>query len=101
MHCYSGYSVYWSAIIWCTSPTLIILRNSDRMDTPIVASKIEEPVVATKVEEVPEVQTAAEHHASVIQNLNDGNTQAAFNALMTNHATGARMDYAESRMMYG
>jgi len=72
--------------------------SASKSEEPVQASKSEEPVEASKISEV---QTAAEHHASVIQNLNNGNTQAAFNALMTNHATGARMDYGESRMMYG
>ena len=62
-------------------------------------TKIEEPVVATKVEEG--VQTAAEHHASVIEHLNNGNSEAAFQALMTDHSTGRKLNYAESRMMYG
>ena len=46
-------------------------------------------------------ETAEEHRARVITHVNNGNSEAAFEALMTNHATGARMDYADSRMMYG
>ena len=63
-----------------------------------IEEPIEEPVAASKT---TEVQTAAEHRANVIQHLNNGDSQAAFEALMTNHITGQRMDYSESRMMYG
>ena len=55
----------------------------------------EEPVAASKV------QTAEEHHATVIQHLNRGDTESAVAALMVDHTTGRQLSYGESRMMYG
>ena len=62
-------------------------------------TNIEEPVAASK-EEHPARAAIAEHRATVIQHLVNGNTQAAFQALMTDE-NGRELDYAESRMRYG
>jgi len=59
------------------------------------ANKIEEPVASSKV------QTAAEHHATVIQHLNRGDTESAVASLMVDHSSGRQLSYGESRMMYG
>ena len=64
------------------------------------ASKSEEAVAASKVEEATARSAIADHRARVIQHLADGDSQAAFQALMTDH-NGRQLDYAESRMMYG
>jgi hypothetical protein len=69
-------------------------------NTPMPASKSEEPVPASKQEEHHTRDAIANHHASVISHLNNGDAQAAFQALMTD-PNGRQLDYAESRMMYG
>ena len=116
MRRYSGYSVYWSAIIWCTSTGLIFSEkmSDSKENTP----NIEEPVAASKEEEHPARAAIAEHRAdvisrlangplvtpnhraSVIQHLVDGNIDAAFRTLMTD-PNGHPLDYAESRSRYG
>ena len=82
------------------------------------SAKIEEPLVASKQEEYParaavaqhrarvittlanSDRVTANHRANVIAHLNNGNTNAAFQALMTD-PNGRELSYAESRMMYG
>jgi len=54
-----------------------------------------------ETKEASKSETAQEHRALVITHVNNGNSEAAFEALMTNHATGARIDYIESRELYG
>jgi hypothetical protein len=54
-----------------------------------------------ETKEASKSETAQEHRARVITHVNNCNSEVAFEALMTNHVTGARMDYADSRMMYG
>tara|TARA_B110000977_G_scaffold191313_1_gene263248 strand:- start:9715 stop:9945 length:231 start_codon:yes stop_codon:yes gene_type:complete len=66
----------------------------------IAASKSEEPLASSKIEDHP-VQTAAEHHAEVVQHLNNGDHESAVAALMVDHSTGRQLSYGESRMMYG
>lgn len=71
---------------------------STPVSAPVSASKEEDPVSASK-EEDPAV-AIAQHHATVIKHLVDGNSNAAFQTLMTDH-NGLPLDYAESRMLYG
>lgn len=68
--------------------------------SPKAASKYEEPVVASKEEEHTARDAIAQHRSRVISHLVNGNTQAAFQALMTDH-NGRPVDYEESRMRYG
>ena len=98
MRRYSGYSVYWSAIIWCTSTGLIFSEkmSDSKENTP----NIEEPVAASKEQEPTARNAIAAHRASVIQHLVDGNINAAFQTLMTD-PNGHPLDYAESRSRYG
>ena len=63
------------------------------------ASKSAEPQEASKTEHTARA-AVAEHRARVISHLNNGDTNAAFQALMTDH-NGRSLDYGESRMMYG
>ena len=79
----------------------IFLNKMDsKENTPMPASKSEEPVAASKEEEHPARDAIANHRARVISHLANGDTQAAFQALMTD-PNGRQLDYAESRMMYG
>ena len=91
---------------------------SAAVSTPVSASKEEEPVstpvstpvsapVSASKEEDPvstsvstSVSAIAQHRGTVIQHLVDGNSDAAFQTLMTDH-NGLLLDYAESRMLYG
>lgn len=77
-----------------------LYKMSHTKISPQVASKDEEPVVASKEEEPIARNAIADHRARVIEHLVGGNTQAAFQALMTDH-NGRQLDYAESRELYG
>ena len=70
--------------------------SDSKDDTP---AKIEEPVAASK-EEYPARDAIADHRARVIAHLANGDTGAAFQALMTDE-NGRELDYAESRMRWG
>ena len=74
--------------------------GDSKENTALAASKSEEPAVASKEEEHPARDAIADHRVRVIAHLSSGNTQAAFQALMTDH-NGRQLDYAESRELYG
>jgi len=63
------------------------------------ASKSSEPEEASKTEHTARA-AVAEHRARVFSHLNNGDTNAAFQALMTDH-NGRQLSYEESRGMYG
>ncbi len=64
------------------------------------ASESSEPQEASKSSEQTARAAVAEHRARVISHLNNGDTNAAFQALMTDQ-NGRQLSYGESRMMYG
>lgn len=59
--------------------------------------KSSEPV---STEEAEQEQAKKAHHERVLQHVNNGDTESAFQALMTDH-NGRQLDYEESRGMYG
>ena len=73
--------------------------SDSKNDVALPASKVEEPVAASKEQDAPQ-DHSYDPRQRVIAHLNNGDTQAAFRALMTDE-NGRELDYAESRMRWG